>query len=142
MAVSKRGPILNSGLARGVKIPTLDRNCHYRVYIWDDGKFAESNVDALVSADACHVPMPYVSLNGLVKIPPVLGEIHFKKDKWDVEVVSHECVHAMFHYGRVRNLDDLAGMSVEEQLCYFQGDLADKIYRWLWKTEKEIGSDQ
>jgi len=69
--------------------------------------------------------------------PPMMGDLHFVSDKWDEEVVSHEATHAMCQYQRTHGLYDTSDINVEESLCYFQGDLNKKVYRWLWKHDKD-----
>lgn len=67
-----------------------------------------------------------------------MGSIHFVKDGWDLSTVSHEVLHALFHYIRVLVPDFPRAlykdwMEKEEALCYPFGDWVEWIYRWLWK---------
>jgi hypothetical protein len=71
-------------------------------------------------------------------IRPKLGEIHFIKDKWGLEIVAHELCHALMH--RVRQLkpnfkhiiEQVNG--AEETICYEYGQWVEDIYRFLWET--------
>lgn len=71
-----------------------------------------------------------------------IGEIHFIKDRWDENIVTHELVHAQFQYIRkvvedfVRPLYQFytEWIEWEEILCYEFGRWFDFVWRWLWKT--------
>ena len=71
-------------------------------------------------------------------IRPKLGEIHFIKDKWGLEIVAHELCHALMH--RIRQLkpnfehiiEQVNG--AEESICYEYGQWLEDIYRFLWET--------
>jgi len=85
-------------------------------------------------ADGLHSPCTY-----FVDEPAQhLGEIHFIYDKWDLEKVVHEMLHAFFHYVRGQVPDFARAlykcwMDEEEELCYEFGEWVDWVYRWLWK---------
>lgn len=70
-------------------------------------------------------------------IRPKLGEIHFIKDKWNLEIVAHELCHAIMH--RIRQLND-NGQEImeqeeekEEEICYEFGAWMEVLYRELWE---------
>ena len=123
------------------KIEALGGGSFWRVYLWEDTEsmILQSGIDG--ECRACHCSMQYYEniITGAKSTHPLMGEIHFIKDKWDVEVVSHECTHAMIHYNNSRNLkDESEYMTVEEQLCYLQGDLCNNVYKWLWQKAVEL----
>lgn len=111
----------------------------YRVYLWESLEAMQEQINH--RCGAMHRPMVWFEnpKTGARRVPPMLGDMHFVSGKWNEETVSHECCHAMFHFSDVKILVDVEemDMTVEEQLCYFQGDLNKKIYRWLWKHDKE-----
>lgn len=70
---------------------------------------------------------------------PKLGEIHFVSGKWDMEVVSHELMHAIIHCMRVlsptaTDVIEQVGES-EEVICYLFGRWVDQVYRKLWESD-------
>jgi len=72
-------------------------------------------------------------------VRPKLGEIHFIKKKWTIEVVAHELCHALIHRLRViepkaQDVVDQENES-EELICYEFGAWVDQIYRLLWKDD-------
>lgn len=71
------------------------------------------------------------------KWPRKLGEIHFLKGKWDLEVVSHECEHAKTHICRRLHINPLNAIDEEEQAAYILGEMVQATYRWLWKVDKD-----
>lgn len=67
-----------------------------------------------------------------------LGELHFLLNNWTMDLVAHECLHALFHYirGQVSDFARIlyrCWMDDEEEICYLFGGLVDWAYRWLWK---------
>ena len=73
-----------------------------------------------------------------IVIRPKLGEVHFIKDQWDLEIVAHELCHALIHRIRqikpsFKNIIDQDGRS-EEDICYNFGAWVNEIYNHLWKV--------
>jgi hypothetical protein len=75
------------------------------------------------------------------KFPPKkMGEVHFIKDKWNMEIVAHELCHALI--GRLRHNATLKLCDVmmqnndtEEIICYEFGRWVDEVYRRLWQED-------
>lgn len=115
---------------------------HWKVFIWPDRETFHAKVRGADAYDGMHHPHPYC-VEGLIfrKYTPlkVVGAIHFVRDKWDLEVVSHECLHAVSHYVRATGAKPLGhrsdDMEKEEALCYPFGRLVDEIYRKLWELD-------
>lgn len=121
----------------------------WRVYLWkthDD--FIAQTCQEEPECRACHCPMPYRSLVGFdendqvvcaeISSPPVLGELHFVSNDWNMETVSHECCHAMFHFLRTHGAFlESTEMEEEERYCYLLGDLVRNVYLWLYENDSE-----
>lgn len=117
----------------------LDGRQFWRVYLWKDNESLINNVGVTGDVRACHISMLYWenSTTGEKRTTPLMGELHFVSNDWNIEVVSHECCHAMFLYNESHNLKyEGPEKTVEEQLCYLQGDLCLRVYRWLVKVDK------
>lgn len=54
------------------------------------------------------------------------GRMFLNLESVDSEVISHECMHAAFQYGRVLEIDHI-GMDGEERLCYMQGQCVKAV---------------
>jgi hypothetical protein len=74
---------------------------------------------------------PTYIINGKEKIYPKLGEVHFIKGHWSMEVVVHELTHALFYIMSIWPLDNKNEPYEKETLRF--GYWVDKIYRELWK---------
>ena len=72
-------------------------------------------------------------------IRPKFGEIHFISKSWDVEVVSHECAHAIMQYLRMTktSLADIVNQlnECEEDFCYLFGSIVYGIYKTLYDID-------
>ena len=117
---------------------------YYSGFLWKDRKSLAANI--ILDADekdddmdgiCCHSSY-FVGRNTAspyqIKCPRKLGEIHFIADKWDLEVVSHECLHATINIARMLNCHPFYDINYEEQVCYIHGELVDMVYRWLWQA--------
>lgn len=115
----------------------------WRVYLWKTHEDMEKqSVDDTSGAGAYHRSITYtiaLDRNGeLLKsnTAPVMGELHFVSNSWNVEVVSHECCHAMFLYLASHGKYDFhTSMEEEEKYCYLLGDLTLQVYRWLYDKD-------
>lgn len=64
-----------------------------------------------------------------------LGQIHFARGAWSVEIVSHEVLHAILH--RARFLPPTLGhvietrQDLEEVLAYEAGEWTQALFDWL-----------
>ena len=116
---------------------------HWKVFLWEDRETFHDKMTDGAGADGLHHPHVYRSSGWpfFRKYMPlkVIGSIHFVRDKWDLEVVSHECLHAVSHYVRATGSKPLGhrsdDMEKEEALCYPFGKLVDEIYRKLWELD-------
>lgn len=124
-----------------IHIDNIDKS--WRVYLWESCDYLDSKFDETGVA-ACHSPMPYFykvdEYGNFVKsrTSPVMGELHFVSKNWDIEVVSHECCHAMFAYLSSHGVFDYrTKMEVEEVYCYLLGDLTRKVYLWLYNKDTD-----
>lgn len=121
-------------------------NYYFHVFLWKDQKSYFSNTPDDVMPNerslACAALAPNIIEiyeDGSEKeiIRPKLGELHFIKDKWGLNVVSHELMHAMIHRIRMLHPDFKKVLDqeddYEEDICYEFGHWVDKIYRKLWE---------
>lgn len=111
---------------------------YFEVFLWE-------STDALQKDNECRNGVCEKNILGVTcpapykdgTTPEILGEIHFARNSWNLEVVAHECLHATIHAMHVYNIDLLNGfMEEEERLCYLHGHLFEDVYRWLWNLEK------
>ena len=124
-----------------IHVDNVDKS--WRVYLWKTFKDMEDqSVNDVSGARAYHKAFAYFlrsDENGDMirsRTSPVMGELHFVSDNWNIEVVSHECCHAMFlclasHGKYYCNAD----MEEEEKYCYLLGDLTRKVYLWLYEVD-------
>ena len=91
-----------SGLIAKWRLNSKQRH-YYDVFLWKDQSCFDQNTndnEANIAA-ACVNFMPtklLISESGEIKKitkPKKLGEIHFLKDKWNMEIVAHELCHAL-----------------------------------------------
>lgn len=137
-------------------LKATERPYYWHVYLWEDTDALYANVGSDVAdnrspnhtCNACHCAVPtLVDQDTLQLVPdPKLGELHFIKGKWDMEVVAHELLHAMFH--KLNTLcicpkEVSEDIDKQEPVCYEFGRWANDLYRKLWgadpnpKWEKE-----
>lgn len=124
---------------------------YYRVFLWKDQAAMLDNTtldgeerDEACGGIACHAP--YIGCIGndgrsMNRAPKRLGEIHFIRDSWNMEVVAHECFHASNNVCKILNIDPQDDIVLEERAAYIQGELVDEIYGWLWKMDRADGWD-
>jgi hypothetical protein len=135
-----------SGCIRQWKLKCSEKPYYWHVYLWDGMDAFLANTAGIDikdghSAKAAHCPCPTLldPETGQLVPDPKLGELHFMKGKWDLEIVAHELLHAMFHRARTlcSGLGEIAGnnMSKEELLCYEFGGWVDALYRKLWDID-------
>ena len=124
---------------------TAHKTKHYwKVKLWaalDDFWAHISAVDSAQMPSGLHAPRPYRmdAATGKHAPAPMMGTIHFVSDEWDMEVVAHECCHALSHYITATGSEGLGSlymeMPEEEVLCYIHGKMISDIYRWLWEVD-------
>lgn len=117
------------------KIRTPD-GFYFHVYLWKNHKDFVENTSPDVGYEAlgcCSFNPTFVGPNGEEKIYPKLGEVHFIKGKWDMEVVVHELTHALFY---ILTLWPLKSKDEPyERNCLMFGDWVNQIYLGLWKYD-------
>ena len=118
---------------------------YYLAYLWDNRdamhkNASEDNFEEIGDGICCHSQYVIkVGENGVQRrFPRRIGEIHFLRKKWDMEVVSHECFHATNHICRIVGVKPQEDIEQEEFAAYVQGELTNQAYRWLWDTEKTL----
>ena len=64
------------------------------------------------------------------------GTIHVCRERWNTEIVAHECLHAaLVLYGATLGgfkVQDIP-MEMDEPLCYSIGRLVSDVQKWLWE---------
>lgn len=114
---------------------------HWKVFLWPSREMFQGKMTDGALADGLHCAHPYFKHMITRKRRPmrVVGSIHFVRGKWDMEVVSHECLHAIAHYIRATGAKPIGhwsdNMEKEEAVCYPFGKLVDEIYRKLWELD-------
>lgn len=121
---------------------------YYDVFYWSSqDAFIQNTYDNDESVMACvnHAPVRIlIDCDGkTIKeiIPKKLGEVHFVRDQWNMEVVAHEMLHVYLNVMReVRNVKDIIEQNgdSEEEACYEFGYATDLIYRRLWDDDSEV----
>ena len=131
------------------KMPFTESKRFYTVFLWEDQQsFDENTMDNCPGeAAACvnHIDIGAMvnTKGGKVKLlpPRKLGEIHFIKDKWNIEIIAHETMHVFLNRMRVlspklcdimRNIDD------EEFVCFEFGQWVQEIHRILSEENPQI----
>ena len=125
---------------------------YYHVFLWEDQKSFDENTndnDPGIAAGCVNFAPLRLLISGddgrvLKKvIPKKMGEVHFIKGKWDMEIVAHELCHALI--GRLRHNATLKICDViqqnngaEETICYEFGRWVDQIYRKLWAEDPNV----
>lgn len=125
-----------------------DRPHRLHAYLWSsvEAMHANTHLAPGSNAIACFCPaltrVRYLgrglSRHAVYKPFPLLGELHFVAGRWDTEVVHHELTHAALARLRAFGLIP-EGMDMdehEEPFCYVLGQWTDRVYRWLWKMDR------
>ena len=121
---------------------------HWKVFLWPDRASFHSKIKDASGADGMHHPHPIIINRLTRKRRPtrIIASIHFVRDKWDMEVVAHECMHAVAHYIRATGAKPLGhksdDMGQEEKCCYLFGKMVDSIYRQLWEMNPYRTTEQ
>lgn len=116
---------------------------YFHIYLWKDQQsFDKNTCDNNIgeSAGCVNLSPTIIEITKNSEreiIRPKLGEVHFIKDRWNLEIVAHELCHALIH--RIRMISPKANQIVEQEgdseetICYEFGEWVDKIYRNLWE---------
>jgi hypothetical protein len=131
---------------------------YFHVYLWNTLEDMHKNVE-----DPTPDTMAYTSYGlkivefipkGITTIEketvhPKLGEIHFVKGKWDLEIVAHELCHMLLNRLELLepSIDKVFNQKngVDENICYEHGQMLASLYESLlaidepWKDKyKEL----
>lgn len=130
------------------KLKSKERPYYWHVYLWEDTQALLVNAGGDVSAKqnpghvctACHCAMPTLVDPETGQLVPdsKLGELHFIRGKWDMEIVAHELLHAMFHKMNTLCIcpkEVSEDMDKQEIACYEFGAWVGELYRHLWKAD-------
>lgn len=115
---------------------------YFQVILWDTiedlKEYFEVDDDTL--AMTCFEPWYVDSDTGQVFINPKLGEIHYARESWNVNVVAHEVQHAIIHRMRLIwppahliMLDEYA--DAEEEIAYETGNWTERVHTFLWEHD-------
>jgi len=128
---------------------------YFEVFLWNDIKAMQNEAcnasEKVTIAVVNHAPTEITIFEDGVEredISNKLGEVHFIKDEWDFEVLSHELLHALWQ--RLRhcdvNADDVVWQksngsdsfedsSLEEIICYEFGRWVQQVAEFLWNND-------
>jgi hypothetical protein len=118
---------------------------YFQVVLWDDIQALKDyfDVDDGTLAMTCFEPWFVDDDTGAVYINPKLGEIHFARDHWNVNVVAHEVQHAIIHRMRLVwppahliLLEEYA--DAEEEIAYEMGNWVERVHTWLWAIDPGV----
>lgn len=72
------------------------------------------------------------------KIKPKLGTIHLAKERLGVGYLSHEVLHSVLDWRKKSSYKKTfhnKDHSIEEMMCYYQGEIVKNITNWLIKIK-------
>ena len=134
------------------KLPASRKPYYFTVVLWDDIESLRDYFDVNGPTDGetlamtCFEPWHVDDSTGNVYINPKLGEIHFARDHWSVNIIAHEVQHAIIHRMRLVwppahliLLDEYA--DAEEEIAYETGNWTESVFRWLHQQDPGDGSD-
>ena len=121
------------------------RKYYFHVFLWEDQEAFDQNTKdtkpntyiACVNLSPTIIEILPDSEREFVR--PKLGEVHFIKGKWDMEIVAHELCHALIQRIRmigpyITNIVEQVA-TTEEDLCYEYGMWVGDTYRQLWEAD-------
>jgi len=125
---------------------SVGKRHYFHVFLWDGRDSFEENTlgnevgDSFGCVNLC--PTVYNVKDGDFALVdrPKLGEIHFIKGMWTLEIVAHELCHALIQ--RLRMIPPTPEQVIEqegdseEDVCYWFGEVVDFIYRALWEADQ------
>lgn len=132
-----------SGLVGRTVIKSSRKPHYWDVFLWQDSAALVANtigMDASVSGCHCSLPVLADPESGDLLPTPKMGEVHFIKGAWDMEVVAHELQHAIIHRMKMLCPSPMSFImqdciEQEEEVCYDFGRWFAHIYRWLWSID-------
>jgi hypothetical protein len=121
----------------------VGRRHYFHVFLWDSQESFDQNTldnepgQVLGCVNYCPYTIEIEKKREKKIIMPKLGEIHFIKDIWTLEIVAHELCHALLHRldylePSIDEIFSEEGNS-EESICLEFGQWMDEIYRHLWQ---------
>lgn len=127
-----------------LKLTSSRKPYYFQVYLWSDLKHLREHFDIEPDdetlAMTCFEPWYVDQDTGSVYINPKLGEMHFARDNWSINIVAHEVQHAVIHRMRLIwppahliLLDDYA--DAEEEVAYETGHWVERTHRFLTKHD-------
>lgn len=132
----------HSKIVAQLRLPSARKPYYYQVFLWDDIQDLKDyfDVDDDTLAMTCFEPWYVDDDTGSVYINPKLGEIHFARDHWNVNVIAHEVQHAVIHRMRLIwppahliLLDEYA--DAEEEIAYETGNWVERVHGFLWSND-------
>ncbi len=118
----------------------------YRGYLWQDQASMVDNIDFEDTSDndSCYAACTHAPLATTfpkdgpitVRAPRLLGELHFIRGKWNLEVVSHECLHALKNICLAMNIQFMLDNMHEEKAAYIHGVMVKEVYAWLCHKDR------
>lgn len=115
---------------------------YYTVVLWESIEDLKDyfEVDDETLAMTCFEPWYIDDDTGNVYINPKLGEVHYARGSWNVNVVAHETQHAIIHRMRLVwppahlvLLDEYAEQ--EEEIAYETGNWVERTHTFLWEND-------
>ena len=137
-----------SNLIAKWKLKSTHKPYYFHVFLWENQEsFDQNTLDNIPGQSmGCANLSPDIICTNLETgeekqiIRPKMGEVHFIKGKWNLEIVAHELMHAIIHrirriadpdFNKIVNQDD----DSEEEICWEFGKWVDTIYRLLWEED-------
>lgn len=120
---------------------------YFHVFLWEDQESFDQNVLGTEKNECigcCNLAPTIISFkdNKEAIIRPKLGEIHFIKDEWNLEIVAHELCHGLIQ--RLRMIEPRVSDVVEqideseEIICHEFGKWVYKVYNSLWESNPNL----
>lgn len=134
-----------SKIVAQMRLASARKPYYYQVYLWDDIQDLKDyfEVDDETLAMTCFEPWYIDDATGSVYINPKLGEIHYARDNWNVNVIAHEVQHAVIHRMRLIwppahliLLDEYA--DAEEEIAYETGNWVERVHGFLWQHDPGV----
>jgi len=119
------------------KVPVVD-DYYFHMFLWEDQESLDANtVDNKSGESACCINLTtwksYVDSNGKTqwRVRPKLGEAHFIKDKWTIDIVWDELEHVLLTHPWEKVIEP--PYNCEYEVWYWFGGTLDAIYNLLWE---------
>lgn len=125
-----------------MKLTASRKPYYFQVVLWEtiDDLKSYFEVDDDTLAMTCFEPWYVDDDTGNVYINPKLGEIHYARGHWNVNVCVHEVQHAIIHRMRLIwppahliLLDEYA--DAEEEIAYETGNWSERVHSFLWEND-------